>query len=153
LVRVLPASEPERGQLLPAAQLRQPLLLLLLGAERVDRPGAERLVRGHRDRHGGVHAGELLHGDGVREVVGAAAAVLLRERHAHQAQAGQLLHDLVREAMLAIELLRHRPHLLVGEVPDQALDVLLLVCEIEVQARASVFGRRGGLGSLRFTSR
>ena len=67
--------------------------------------------------------------------------------------AGELLHDLVREPVLAVELLRDRPHLLVGELPHQALDVALLVCEIEVQARASVVGPSSRLGSRRFARR
>ena len=50
-------------------------------------------------------------------------------------------HDLVGEAVLAVELLRHRPHLLAREVAHQPLDVALLVGEFEVQSARSVVGR------------
>ena len=72
-------------------------LLLLLGAEQVDRLRAQRRVRAQRDRHRGVHARELLDRERVGERVAAAAAVLLGERDAHQVSSPSLAHDLVGE--------------------------------------------------------
>ena len=82
--------------------------LLLLGAEEPDRQRAERVVRRDRDRDRRVDPRQLLDGDRVGERVGAAAAVLLGDRHAHQPELGQLGDELVREALLAVELLGHR---------------------------------------------
>ena len=96
-VRTLPASrarlglgQPEGAELAARAQVGQAALLLLLGAEQVDRLGAERRVRAHRDRHARVDARELLDGERVGERVAAAAAVLLRERDPHQPELAEL---------------------------------------------------------------
>ena len=69
-VRAAPASEPEpgsvrpqRAQRLAARQPRQVLLLLRLVAGQVDVPGAERVVRRHRQPDGRVGAGHLLQRD------------------------------------------------------------------------------------------
>ena len=80
-------GQPERAERLARAQPRQPLALLLLGAEQVDRLGAERGVRAQRDRHRGVHPRQLLDRERVGERVAAAAAVLLGERDPHQVRA------------------------------------------------------------------
>ena len=64
-----------------------------------------------------------------------AAAVGLRERDPHQPEPAELGHDLVREALLAVELLRDGLHLALGEVADGAADQLVVVGEVEVHAR------------------
>ena len=74
-------------------------------------------------------------GDRVGERVGAAAAVLLRDRHAHQPELGQLGHELVREALLAVELLGDRRHALERELPHGVAQQLVLGREVEVHAR------------------
>ena len=51
---------------------------------------------------------------------------------------GQLGDELVREAVLAVELLRDGRDLLLGEVPDRASDELLLFGEVEVHADSFV---------------
>ena len=53
-------GQPERAEHLARAQPRQPLALLLLGAEPVDRHRAERDARLQGDRHRGVDPGQLL---------------------------------------------------------------------------------------------
>ena len=136
-------GQAERAELLAAAEQRQPLLLLLVGAERVDRPGGERRVGGDRDRHARVHARELLDHERVGERVGPAAAVLLGVGHAHQAQLAELGDDLVGEALLPVELLGHRLDLVLREVAREALDRLLLVGQVEVHAARDAI-RRGG---------
>ena len=78
-------SEPASGSVMPRQEIFSPgdrghevALLLLLGAEQVDRRG--RHVRVDRDAHGqaaGVRVHELLGEDEVAEVVAALAAVLL----------------------------------------------------------------------------
>ena len=125
-------GQPERAELAPRGQVGHPLLLLLLGAEQVDRLRAERGVRAHRDRHRGVDARELLDRDRVGERVAARAAVLLGERDPHQPEVAELLHDLVREALLAVERLGDRRDLALGEVADGAADQLMVGREVEV---------------------
>ena len=142
-VRVAPASEPafglgepERGEPLARREPRQPLLLLRLVAEEVDRHRAERRVRRDGDRDGRVDARQLLDRDRVRDGVGAGAAVLLGDRDAHQPELGELRDELVREALLAVELLGDRRDARLGEVAHRAPEQLLLVGQLVVHASA-----------------
>ena len=91
-------------------------------------------MRGDRDRDGGVDARELLDCDRVRDGVAAGAAVLLGHRQAHQPQLAELGDELVREALLTVELLGDGSDLRLRELADRAADQLLLVRELEVQA-------------------
>ena len=91
-------------------------------------------MRCHRDRNGGVHAGQLLDGDRVRKRVGAGAAVLLRNRHAHQAELGHAGDELVGKAALAVELLGDGRYAFAREVAHRRANELVLLVEIEVQA-------------------
>ena len=93
-VRVPPASLPglglgeaEAAEGAARAQVGQPLLALLLGAEDEDRVGAEADAGLERDRHRLVDPAELLDGHAQRGEVAAAPAVLLGEGQAEQARA------------------------------------------------------------------
>ena len=112
--------QPERGELLAGRELRQPFLLLLLVAVEVDRHRPERRVRRDGDRDRRVDARQLLDRDRVRHGVGAGAAVLLRDRDAHQPELGHLRDELVREALLAVELLGDRRDARHGELAHRA---------------------------------
>jgi hypothetical protein len=79
-------------------------------------PASEPASGAEGDRHRGVHAGQLLDRERVGERVAAPAPVLLRERDPHQVETGEALDDLVGEALLAVDLLGDRRHLLAGEV-------------------------------------
>ena len=125
-------GQPERAEPLARAQLRQPLALLLLAAEQVDRLGPERGVRAERDRHRGVHARQLLDGQRVGERVAAAAAVLLGKRDPHQVQLAELRDDLVGERLRPVELLGDRRDLALGELAHGAPDQLVVGGEVEV---------------------
>ena len=131
-------GQAEGRELLTGREVGQPLLLLRLVAEVVDRQRAERVVRGDRDRDRRVDAGQLLDRDRVRERVRAAAAVLLGNRHAHEAELGQLGDELVREATLAVELLGDRRDSPLGEVANGRADELVLRCQVVVQAERRV---------------
>ena len=120
-------GEPERAELAPRAEVGHQVALLLLGAEQVDRLGAERGVGAERDRHRRVDPAELLDGDRVGERVAAGAAVLLRERDPHQVELAELGDDLVREPLLAVELLGDRLDLGEGELADGFAQHSLLV--------------------------
>ena len=127
-------GQPEGGELRAGREVGQPLALLLLGAEVPDRQRAERVVGGDGDRDGRVDARQLLDRDRVRQRVGARAAVLLRDRHAHQPELGQLGDELVREPLLAVELLGDRCDTLERELPHRVADQLVLGLEVEVHA-------------------
>ena len=98
------------------------------------------MVRRDRDRDGRVDARELLDRDRVRERVRAGAAVLLGDRHSHQPQLRELRDDLVREALLAVELVGDGRDLVRGERAHRVANELVFFREVEVQrvsARAS----------------
>ncbi len=97
-------------------------------------------AEGDRDR--GVHARELLHRERVGERVAAAAAVLLGEGDAHQAQRAELGDDLIGEGLRAVELLGDRRDLALGELAHGAADQLVVGGEVEVHRRASLAGAR-----------
>src|SRR5581483_7569831 len=95
----------------------------------------ERRVRGDGDRDRRVDARQLLDRERVRHGVAAGAAVLLRDRDAHQAELGELAHELVREAPLAIELLGDRLDPRLRELPYRSAQELLLVGQLVVHAK------------------
>ncbi len=89
-------------------------------------------MRGDGDRDRRVDARQLLDRDRVRDGVAARAAVLLRDREAHQPELGELRDELVGEARLEVELLSDRRDARLGELADGAPDEFLLVREVEV---------------------
>ncbi len=118
----LAASEPVSGSVRPKqpsalarAQLRQPALLLLLGAPAHDRRAHQRGL--HRDdgAHRRAAAADLLDHDRVGQVVEPGAAVLARDDRAEVALVGDLAHQLGVEVVVAVVLARARDDLLVGE--------------------------------------
>ena len=124
-------GQPERGQPLARAQVGQPPAPLLLGAEPVDRHGAQRHRRLQRDGHRGVDPGEFLQREAEREQVAPHAAVLLRERQAEQAELGHPGHDLVGEFPPLVVVADHRCHHVAGEFGDGRLEFLVVVLKPE----------------------
>ena len=129
-------GEAEGGQLLPGGEVGEPGPLLVFVAEEEDRHRPERAVRRDRDRDRRIDSRQLLDRDRVGERVGAAAAVLLGDGHAHQPELRQLRDEVVGKAVLPVELLGDRGDLLLGEVADRAADELLLLGEVEVHAES-----------------
>jgi hypothetical protein len=127
--------EAECGELPAGGELGEPLLLLPLVAVQEDRHRPERRVRRNRDRDRGVDARQLLDRDRVRHGVGAGAAILLRDRDAHQPELGELRHEVVRKAPFAVELLGDRRDASLGELAHGAAQQLLLVAQLVVHAR------------------
>jgi len=66
------------------------------------------------------------------EGVAARAAVLLRDRNAHQPELGQLSDEIVREAVLSVELLGHRRDALQRKLAHRLADQLMLGRKVEV---------------------
>ena len=92
-------------------------------------------MRRHRDRDGRVDARKLLDRDRVRDRVGAGAAVLLGNRDSHQSELGEGGDELVREALLAVELLRDGRNARLRELAHCAAQQLLLVAQLVVHAK------------------
>ena len=133
-------GDAQAGDLLALDRRHQVVLLLLLGAEQVDRRG--RHVRVDRDAHAEAAAVGVRHLLGEHEravVVAALAAVLLGVGEAEEAELAHALEDPVRERGL-LPLLRVRAQLLDDEVVDRLAELVVLVGEDEVLARAGVVG-------------
>src|SRR6266571_3060946 len=96
-----------------------------------------------REPERGVVARDALDHEQVGERVGAAAAHVLGQRDAQEAERAEPLHGLVREALLAVPGGGVRLHLALAEVADRLLDVTVLVGEREVHhaARRGTFAR------------
>ena len=95
-------GQPERAERLAAGEQRQPLLLLRVVAEPVDRHGAQRHPGLERDGDALVDLAEFLERQAQREVVAAHAAVLLGERQAEQSHVGHPGDHLVRERVFGV---------------------------------------------------
>ncbi len=87
---------------------------------------------GDRDRR--VDARQFLDDDRVRDRIRARAAVFLGNRHAHEAELGELRDEVVREALLAVEVGRDGGDATLREVAHCLAEELLLLGEVEVQA-------------------
>src|SRR6185437_10669816 len=121
-------GEAEAADELSAGHARKILLLLLLGAEGMNRVHAERGL--HRDEaaDAGVAALELLTDQAVADGVEAGAAVAL-ERRAEEAEAGELRNQVSREVVLLETLLDDGQHFVVDEPRDGLLHHALLFTE------------------------
>ena len=85
-------------------------------------------------------ARELLDDHRVGGEVEAHPAVLLRDRHAEQAELLHLLHDRLREGVLVVVLLGDRDDLVVDELADHLGDGLLLLGLLGVGVRGDCHG-------------
>ena len=128
---------PERGAV---GDPRQPLLLLLLGAEAQHRLAEEPVGDRHDAAQRGVGAAELLHAEHVGEVVAAEAAVLLRDGEPEEPDLGHLGDDVEVDGLVAVPLRAVRDRLAVEEVAGQVAEGLLLLVEGQVHVRLP--GRR-----------
>jgi hypothetical protein len=99
------------------------------------------VVRRGGDRDRRVDPRQLLDRDGVGDGVRSAAAVLLGDRHAHQAELGELRDQVVGKTRLAVELLGHWCDALLREVAHGLPDELVLRVELEVHAAGDAIRR------------
>ena len=145
VVRVAPASEPPPGSVSPNAPSVSPAasrgshsLLLLLGAEPVDRHRAQRDPGLQGDRHRRVDPGQLLQREAEREVVAAHAAVLLGERAARTGPSRPSCATISYGNSLAlVEIADDRGDLLAGELLDGLAQRLVLLAQPEVHHQLS----------------
>ena len=129
--------EREAAEQLARRQRRQELLLLLVGAELVERVAHERVVDAHDDARRGAGARDLLHRQHVADGVEAGAAPLLGHGHAEQAQLGHARHQLLGVPVVAIDLGGLGQHFVLGEVGGGLLHQPLLVGELEVHVSST----------------
>ena len=125
-------GQSEGRKALAGDELGQPLLFLRIRAVQVDRHRAERRVRGNGDTDRGIDARQLFDSDCVEQRVATRATDRLWERNPHQTKRRHLLHDLVREAMVAIDFLRDRPDLGLGKVAHHGAKILTLNRQIKI---------------------
>ncbi len=115
-------GQREGGRPLAARAARQETLLLLVGAEELDRQRAELLdhedQRRRRARHGDLLDGHLQH-----QRAGAGAAVLLVEGQAEDVVLGEQLADVARILRRAVDLGGARGDLLLREPADHVAQV------------------------------
>ena len=95
------------------------------------------MVRGDGDGDRGVDSRQLFDRDRVGKRVGSGPAVLLRDRHAHQAEVRELGDEVVGEAVLSVELFGDGCDPGLGELAHGVAHELLLGREVEVQADAT----------------
>ena len=130
-------GEAEAAELRRGGELRQPLLLLLLGAVEEDRLADQPAADRHDPAQGGVGAAELLHRERVGHVVAADAAVLLGDGEAEEAELGHLRHDREVDGLVVVPLHPVRHGLALEEVAGEVAEGLLLLGEREVHQSAS----------------
>ncbi len=127
--------EAEAGKGLSGHEVGQEAQLLLVVAVGEDRVDAEPDARGQGDPDGLVDPAELLDGHAeagevALSVVGA-AAVLLRHDETEEAELAHLGDQVGREVALRVPLRDVGCDLLLGEVPDDLAEVLVLLAQLE----------------------
>ena len=107
--------------------LGQPLLLLRLGAEGLQRLGqTDRLVRGEQRRDRGVPGAGQAERLVVVDLREAEAAVLLGDLHPERAEVLEALDDVVGDLRVVLDLLRVDP---LGQERAEALEELLALAD------------------------
>ena len=134
-------GQAEAADRLGRGELRDPAVLLLLGAEGVDRVHDQRALHRHEAAQPRVAALQLLHDQAVGDVAQAGQAVLV-DVGAEQAELGHLGHQVHREARLLVALLDDGHHLVVDEGAHAFADHALLFGERESMSRKSTPGKR-----------
>ena len=139
MVAIPPASLPAFGSVsrrqpitLAGIERRQPFLLLLFGAEGVDRVGGKRGVR--RDQHAARTAslGDLFHHNDVGEHVQAGAAVLLGKIAPHEAHFTHLFDQRVGNRVLFVDFYGNRLDLFFDEIAHGRLQYLVILAQLEI---------------------
>jgi len=126
-------GQPERADLLHPGHLRQPPLLLLLGAEQVDRPHRQAAVHAHERGDRRVGPGQLHRDHPVQERAAARAAVAVVGR-AGDAQPREPRDQVVRELLPGPVVVDDRLDLLGHELPRAPEGVPAVVVQQLLQA-------------------
>ena len=118
-------GEREGADRLATRERRDEATLLLGRAEGEDRQRAGTRVHRDGDAHAGICARKLFEHEDVRDEVGTAASVLLRDAHAEQADVAELAEKPAREAAVSVPSGGMRLDLVAGEVACERLDLPL----------------------------
>ena len=125
-------GQTHSAQLLALSQGNQVLLLLLLGAELQDGPGAQGTVHGEHDGGGSAVLSQLLAADDVGQIGQTSAAVLLGDVGAQHTHLGQLLAGVLGELFLLVQLSSDRLDFLDAEVVQHVENFLLHFVQFEI---------------------
>ena len=135
-VRAEPGSvRPQAPSTLPLASRGRYFCFCASLRGQVDVPGAERVVRRHRQPDGGVGARHLLQRDDVVVELHPRAAVRLRDLHPQQAHLAQRRDDLVREALLLVPAARVGDDQALAHLAHGGLQDPLLLGQLEIDHR------------------
>ncbi len=97
-------SQTESAELLAGAQIREIFLLLLFGAEMIDRPCAKGGVCRNCNTSGSTDFGNLFDALCIGQLIETSSAVLLRERNAQKTHLSHHRDILLGESLLLIKL-------------------------------------------------
>ena len=139
-------GEAEAADLLAGGEQREPVLLLLLGAEGVDRIHHQRALHRGERADAGVAPLELLHDQAVGDVVEPRAAVLLRQVGAEQAQLRHARNQLLGKLALDVRVADDGHEVLVHPGPDGVPDGALLLRQQAVEGQEIHAGELGCSG-------
>ena len=131
-------GEAEGANFFTSGQGHQIFLLLLLGAEGEDRPGAKGHVGGQNHARAAVYPGQLLHGDGVANGIQPRAAVLLGVGDTHQAQLPQFFYGFGRKLIGLIQGEGDGLDLLFGEGADLGAQLFMRLGRLEQHVASSL---------------
>ena len=133
-------GEPVPADDRAAGHRDQELLLLFMGAGKVQRATSERRVRGHDQPERAPDAADLLDRDGVGEGVEPGPALVLGDRDAQPAHLAEPLDDLDWEAALAFVLIDDRSDLALHEVTDRRSKESVLGGKVKIHGRSVPHG-------------
>ncbi len=126
-------GQTEAAHLFTFGQGHEEFLLLLLGAEQVDRVGAEGEMgrQGHPGR--GADPGQFLDSNRIADIIGSGPAIFLRKDDAGQAEFGQpVKHQLPVKPFLFVTFRSRGGHLLFGKTPHHIADQPLFFGVLEM---------------------
>ena len=123
---VIRLGQGERPDLVQPGHRGQPALLLLLGAEHVDRAHRETVLHTEEGVHAAVPTGQLERHHAGRQP-GQPGTAVPSDRSAADAERSQLRHQLERELGPLPVVVDHRQHIGVDESPHAVADLAFLI--------------------------
>jgi hypothetical protein len=104
------------------------------------REAIERIAHAHNHSATGAGLGNFYHGQDIRHVIHAAAAVLFGHGHAHEFHFGHLLDNFIGVPMGFIQFGRLGFDLFLGEPPGHVPDHLLFFGQLKIHVNLSQNG-------------
>ena len=129
-------GEAEAAELFAGGELRQPVVLLLVGSEGEDGIHDQRRLHADETAHAGVAALEFLHDQAVLDIGHAGAAIAVKVG-AEEAELAHLRDEFAREAPFAIALFDDGDEVIFDELARCVASQALVVAEQGRQSRGS----------------